>query len=175
MRRLPSATLIVVLLVALTAARQTPPPGDCDIRRWRDAFTNDAYAALTLILRGPTGPIPINMSLIVVRRAKARAGADPEVSMEFLTSAFAGRFDFTAPHVVLVLDRDLDSEIIEAAAVEPTADMFAVSRLIIRYDAARLRRLAKATTIDGRVLGVDFVLTTRQLRAIRDFVRSDAR
>lgn len=174
MRRLFPALLLMALALPLEAA-QTPPPADCEVRTWRDAFTRDTYTSLTLMLRGPKGPIPINMVLTVVHPARLRAGSGPAVRLEFLTSTFAGQFDFKAPQLVMVLDRDLPGESIEAYAVESTAAMFALASVTVPCDPTALRKLAAATTIDGRLMGVHFVLTARQLRAIQDLARRELR
>ena len=166
---------LAAAVIALPAAAQQGPPGDGDVRSWRDGVTNDRYVSLTLMLRNPKGPLPINLVLTIVELWRPKPGAGPEVRLEFLMPLLAGKLDFKPPHVTFVLDRNLPTEKIDAYAVEPTAAIEGVTQVSVQFDPARLQRLAKATTIDGKMFGVEFVLMARQLRSIQDFTRSELR
>ena len=166
---------LATAVIAVPAAAQQGPPGDGDVRSWRDGITNDRYASLTLMLRNPKGPLPINLVLTIMEPWRPKPGATQEIKLEFLMPLLAGTLDFKPPHVTFVVDRNQATERIEAFSVEPTAAMEGVDHVIVQFDAARLQRFAKASTIDGKLLGVEFVLMARQLRSIQDFARSELR
>jgi len=167
--------IVLALVVALSqpvADDQQGPPGDCEIRTWRDAFNNDAYASLTLMLRGPKGPLPINLVVTAVRLARTARTRPPAVTLDFTMPLFAGQFDLRPPHVQFVVDRKLEGEVSMTGSIEPSAVVQNVTQVTIPFEQASLGRLARATTIDGRLLGVDFVLAEKQVRAIKDFYRT---
>ena len=167
--------IVVALVLALSQPAgdgQQGPPGDCEVRTWRDGFTNDAHASLTLMLRGPKGPLPINLVVTTIRRARPSRTAQPTVTLDFLMPLFAGHADFKPPHVQLLVDRKLEGETTLTGSIEPTAVIENVTHVRMAFEQASLGRLARATTIDGRLFGVDFVLTVRQVRAIKDYYRT---
>ena len=41
----------------------------------------------------------------------------------------------------------------------------------VPFDTGRLKSLASATNVSGRVFGVDFVLTARQVSALKEFAK----
>jgi hypothetical protein len=124
------------------------------------------------MLRGPKGPLPINLAVTVVIPARTVRTKQPKVTLDFLMPLFAGRADFKPPHVQIVVDRKLEGETTLAGSVEPSAVITNVSHVTMPFEQASLGRLARATTIDGRLFGVDFVLTEKQVRAIKDFYRT---
>ena len=81
---------------------------------------------------------------------------------------FVGELDTKTPHVVFMLDRS-------SRAVEANVDASTVlpGRKFIQvpFDAGRMQTLAAASTVSGRAFGIDFVLTARQMSAIREFAR----
>lgn len=174
MTNLLSATL-AALLAALPIVALQRPPGDCEVRTWKDSFTNDTLTALTLMLKGPRGPLPINLSITTRRKLRMKAGEPIEVRLEFYMPLFVGSLDLKPPHVLFVFDEGTEDEITYSASVEPTAPIHAVSRLGIASDIATLAQFGKAATIDGRLFGVEFSLTGQQIRAVSDFARRELR
>ena len=82
-----------------------------------------------------------------------------------------------APHLRFLFDKATKPESSYTASVEPPAAMSAVTHLALSEEAttAVLVRLVTSTAVEGRLIGVDFVITARQLRAITDFARQELR
>jgi len=148
---------------------QTGPPGDGEVRTWRDSFTNDTITTLTLMLTGPKGPLPINMAVRTVRPAQAAAGSPVQIRLDFDLSLFVGIPDYRSPHLVFTLGRGTKDEKTSAHDANPRLVVRTAKQVTVPFDAAALSRLAGATTVDGRILGLEFELTPKQRRAIKDF------
>ena len=172
--KLPLALLLATLSQPLAEA-QKPPPGDCEVRTWRDGFTNDRHTSLTLMLRGPKGQLPVNLVVTVIHPSRAPRGKPADVRLDFTMPLFVGQFDFKRPNLKFVVDRGLDTQKVEEANIEGTGALPPIDQIIVPYDLASLKTLAGASSLDGRLLGIDFVLTPRQVRAIQDFYRSESR
>lgn len=166
-RALAFVALLAGLAVPLPADQQGPP-GDREVRTSRDAATNDELTTLTLVLTGPKGPVPVNMTIVKRRPAGAAASA-PDIRLQFDFPLFVGQPDYGQPHVVLTLDKGTKDEATARYNADPGTVVRGAVQLTVRYSAGALARLAKATRVDGRFLGVEFVLTAQQLRAIRAF------
>jgi hypothetical protein len=152
------------------------PPGDGEVRTHKDAFNNDTVTTLTLMLRGPKGPLPINLLFTTRHAARAKTGAPPTVHLDFNMPLLAGTLDYKPPHILFLLDKKKENERTFTASVEATAAMpNGVTAVGLPMDVARLTRFAEATAIEGRVFGVVFELTPKQLRAIADFARKELR
>jgi hypothetical protein len=151
------------------AAFQQGPPGDLEVRTSRDPLTNDTLTTLTLMLKGPKGPLPVNVAIVKRRPAQAEAGSPTDVRLQFDFPLFVGQPDYGRPHVVLTLDKGARNEETGSYNAEPAAIIPGETQIRVRYSASALGRLAKAARVEGRVLGVEFVLTPEQLRAIRNF------
>ena len=156
-------------LVVPSRAVQQGPPGDCEVRTSRDPATNDTLTTLTLVLKGPKGPIAVNMTIVKRRPAGAAAAAATDILLQFDFPLFVGQPDYGQPHVVLTLDKGTRDEATARYNADPGTVVRGAVQLTVRYSAGALARLARATRVDGRFLGVEFVLTAPQLRAIRTF------
>jgi len=163
-----------IIVGSLMGALQFPP-GDCEVRTNRDAATNDRLSTLTLMLKGPKGPLPINLSITTRYTARGMGRGSPEVRLDFDLPLFVGSLDYKPPHALLVFDKATTDEGSFTASVEPTAYMPGVSHFRISADASVLARFEKATTIEGRLFGVDFVLTPKQVQAVNAFARQELR
>jgi hypothetical protein len=172
--RLAPALLLVTLTQPLADAQQAPP-GDCEVRTWRDGFTNDRHTSLTLMLRGPKGQLPVNLVVTAIHQSRAPRGKPADVRLDFTMPLFVGQVDFKRPNLKFTVDRGLDTQRFEEASLEGTGALPSIDHVILPYDLASLKTLAGASTIDGRLFGIDFVLTARQVRAIQDFYRSESR
>ena len=169
-----SRLLLTALLVALasphTLGGRQAPPGDGDVRSYRETGTDDTLTTLTLMLKGPKGPVPINWSITTRKRVRASPGEPLGVKFDFDMPLFTGVLDKTAPHLVLVLDKELKTEWLYKDSIESAALMLdEATHFTLPFDMPTLGRFAEATTIEGKVFGVEFALTPSQLRAIRDF------
>lgn len=155
----------------LAVVRQAPP-GDCEVRVTRDSFTNDTITTLTLMLQAPKGkPLPVSLVLTAVRRYRAKASDPLAMHMDFYLPLYVGRLEPKPPHLVFVLDRNTKDEHTDSFSVPPSVPIGpgGVDYVSLPFDAAALARLAKAGTIDGRVLGIVFELTAKQVTAIHGF------
>jgi hypothetical protein len=167
-RALAFLVLLVGLAVPLGAVQQGPP-GDCEVRTSRDPATNEALTTLTLVLRGPKGPVPVNMTVVKRRPAGAAAAAATDIRLQFDFPLLVGQPDYGQPHVVLTLDKGTRDEDASRYNADPGTVVRGAVQLTVRYSAGALARLARAARVDGRFLGVEFVLTAQQLRAIKTF------
>ena len=169
-----SRLMLTALLVALAAAPalgvRQGPPGDGDIRTTRETGTDDTLTTLTLMLKGPSGPLPINMSITSRRKVRASPGEPLGITLDFDMPLFTGIRDKQAPHLVVVLDKDLKTESFYEGSIE---SKFLIpdeaTHFTLPFGLPPLLRFAEATTLEGKIFGVDFVLTPQQLRAIKDF------
>ena len=50
-----------------------------------------------------------------------------------------------------------------------THDQSQVFSVTLKSSVAHLETMAKATTMNGRIFGIDFTLTSRQIQAIKSF------
>lgn len=166
---------LVWVLVAASITTTTPaddaqlgPPGDCEVRTTRDTFTNDTLTTLTLLLEGTQGRLPVNLAITRIRRAQAPASSS-SLRLTFDMRLFVGLPDYEKPHLRLAINRGAKDGKVETYSSDPGTVLRAADHLVVRIDAAALARLGRAATVHGRVLGVEFVLTPKQIRAIREF------
>ena len=160
---LPTAVALVLAIAPLSGL-QSGPPGDGDIRTTRDPSTNESVTTLTLMLSGPKGSLPVNLGFAGVRAAGASAVS--KIRIDVNMGLFVGELDTKTPHVVFMLDRS--SRTVEAS-VDASTVLPGRKFIQVPFDAGRLRSLASAANVSGRVFGVDFVLTARQITAIKEF------
>lgn len=162
------AGLLVGSVVAAVSGDQAPP-ADGEVRIIRDSFTNDTITTLTLMLQGPKAkPLPINMVMTVVRRARARVADPLAMRLDLFMPRYVGPLDSNPPHVVFVLDRGTKDEQSVAFSVDSTVPIIGtIDSVSVPFDAGALARLGKATTINGRLFGIAFELTAKQLTAVR--------
>src|SRR5262245_13976993 len=78
-RHLPAILMLWVTTVAWPAAQA--PPGDGEIQVIRDRATEDTVTTLTLILRGPKGPLPVSLVLTTTRKRSTKPGSLDELGM----------------------------------------------------------------------------------------------
>lgn len=163
-RKALSTVVALVLAVIPLAGVQSGPPGDGEIRTARDPSTNESVTTLTLMLSGPKGSLPVNLGFAVVRAAGASAAS--KVRIDVNMGLFVGELDTKTPHVVFMLDRSSKTveANVDAATVLPGRKFIQVP-----FDAGRLKSLASATNVAGRVFGVEFVFTPKQISAIKQF------
>jgi hypothetical protein len=167
-RALAFVTMLAGFAGPLTGGQQGPP-GDLEVRTSRDPLTNDTLTTLTLMLKGPKGPLPVNMVVVKRRPAQAEAASPTDVRLQFDFPLLVGQPDYGRPHVVLTLDKGAGNEQTGSYNAEPAAIIPGETQIGVRYSTSALERLGKATRVEGRVLGVEFVLTPAQLRAISNF------
>ena len=142
---------------------------DGEVRTGRDPVTGDTLTTLTLILSSPKGTLPITMGLTKVSRAKPATTAAGDMRIDVDMRLFVGVPDYRDPQLQMTLDRGTKRQRDEDHSVEPGINMRATNQVSIMFTSAALGRLAAATTIDGRLFGVEFTITPRQLRAIQQF------
>jgi hypothetical protein len=164
------AILIAGLLAGGVPGSTQTPPGDGDVRTWMDFNKTTTFSSLTLLLRGSKGPLPISLVITTTQRKQAKAGTPFDVSLEFVMPRYVGALDPKRPHVVFVRDRGLEAEKTVALNVGP-GSVVGVDKVIVPGDQSTLEWLGSAETIDGRLLGVEFVLSAKQVRAIQDFAK----
>ena len=170
MSRLVLTALLVTLATAPAIGVRQGPPGDGDVRTTRETGTDDTLTTLTLMLKGPKGPLPINLSITTRRKVRASPGEPLGVKLDFDMPLFTGVLDRKTPHLVAVIDKDLKTEWTYKDSIESAALMLdEATHYTLPFDMVNLAKFADATTIEGRVFGVDFVLTPSQLQAIKDF------
>ena len=161
------ALVLAMLVFAPMVTAAQGPPADLEVRTTKDSITNDTLTTLTLMLAGPNGPLPINMAITSVHKAKAGAGA-VAYRLEFDMPLYTGALDYKAPQVVFDLGGgqrlsfDVDSRATPPAVTHISASPFS---------AGELSRMARAATIRGQLFGVEFVLTPAQVRAVKDFAQ----
>ena len=170
MSRLVLTALLITLATAPAIGVRQGPPGDGDVRSVRETGTDDTLTTLTLMLRAPSGPLPINLSITTRKKVRAAPGEPLGVKFDFDMPLFTGVLDKKAPHLVMVLDKELKTEWLYKDSIESAALMLDdATHYTLPFDMPTLGRFAEATTIEGKIFGVDFVLAPAQLRAIKDF------
>ena len=165
-RKVLSTVVVLALAIIPLSGAQSGPPGDGDIRTTRDPSTNESVTTLTLMLSGPTGALPVNLGFAVVRPAGASAASKMRIDVNM--GLFVGELDTKTPHVVFMLDRS--SRTVEAN-VDASTVLPGRKFIQVPFDTGRLKSLASATNVSGRVFGVDFVLTARQVSALKEFAK----
>ena len=162
---LPAAIALALAIVPLSGA-QSGPPGDGEIRATRDPSTRENLTTLTLMLNGPKGALPVNLVFTAIRGATA-SSAVSAVRIDVNMPLFVGELDTKTPHVDFVLDRSSHvTANVDASTVLPGRKFIQVP-----FDAARLKALASANSATGRAFGIDFVLTPKQMSALKEFAR----
>lgn len=164
-RKVLSAAVVLALAIVPLAGAQSGPPGDGEIRATRDPSTNQSLTTLTLMLSGPKGALPVNLVFTVVRDATASAVSAVRIDVNM--PLFVGELDTKTPHLEFVLDRSARV----AADVDASTVLPGRKFIQVPFDAARLKTLASAASVTGRAFGIDFVLTAKQMSAIKEFAR----
>ena len=165
-RILPVVAAFVFAAATSFVRAQTGPPGDGEIRTTKDPNSNGTVTTVTLVLSGPKGPVPANMAIASAQ--KATAAAVSTIRLEFNLSQFVGEIDTKTPHVQLELNR---SSRTVTADVDPTTFLPGRKFIQVPFDSARLQSLASATSVEGKAFGLEFVLTPKQLAAIKTFAQ----
>ena len=148
MSRLVLTALLVTLATAPAIGVRQGPPGDGDVRTVRETGTDDTLTTLTLMLKGPKGPLPINMSMTTRRRVRASPGEPLGITLDFDMPLFTGVRDKQAPHLVVVFDKNLKTESVYEGSIE---SKFLIpdeaTHFTLPFDMPALGRFAEATTI----------------------------
>ncbi len=165
-RKVLSTAVALALAIAWLSGAQSGPPADGEIRTTRDPSTNESVTTLTLMLSGPKGALPVNLGFAAVRGATASAVS--AVRIDLSMPLFVGELDTKTPHVQFMLDRSSRDV---TANVDPSTVLPGRKFIQVPFDAARMKTLASADTVSGRAFGIDFVLTARQMSAIKEFAR----
>lgn len=165
----------IVATLALTEPQRTAqvhlPPGDAEVRTWRDSFTGDRLSSLTLLLTGPKGPLSVSMVVVATQKAAAPAGSRT-LRLDIYMPLVVGTPDYSAPHLTVTLNKGTPAQTTERFRVEAATPLPPPTpRVTMIVSEAALARMARARTIDGRIFGFDFDLTPGQQRALRDFLR----
>lgn len=164
------AVLLAAAVVPATFARQQGPPGDREVRTTRDGYTNETITTLTLLLRGPKGPLPINLDFATVSPDRPKPGAPRDVRMNFhLNPMFVGELDSRHPHLALNLDEDTKDRTVLEFNLDDGQMVAPVLHISVGIDAAAFARIGRALAVRGRLFGMDFAWTTLQVRALREF------
>ena len=164
-RKVLPAVIALALAIVPVVGAQSGPPGDGEIRATRDPSTNESLTTLTLMLSGPKGALPVNLVFTVVRGATESAVSAVRIDVNM--PLFVGELDTKTPHLEFVLDRKARvTANVDASTVLPGRKFIQVP-----FDAARLKTLASAGSATGRAFGIDFVLTAKQMSAIKEFAR----
>ena len=163
-RILPVATTVIFAAAAAFVQAQSGPPGDGEIRTTKDPGTNGTITSVTLVLSGVKGPVPMNMAIASAQ--KAATSAVSTLRLEFNLSQFVGEIDTTTPHVEFNVDRGARTV---TANVDATTSLPGRKYIQVPFDASRLEALALAKSVQGKAFGVEFVLTPRQIAAIKEF------
>ena len=167
MRSWMAAAGVAGALAAVPAA-QVRPPANCEVRTFKDTFDNTTSRSLTLSLAGRTGPIPISTVLTSVHRT---LGGPPQIiRFDLDYTLYTGLPSFRLPHLVFTLDRDTKEQVEKTLRVNPHVALESTKRVSIPITMSELRAIALAKTVDGRLFGLEFELTSTQMGCIRDFV-----
>ena len=128
--------------------------------------TNESLTTLTLMLSGPKGALPVNLGFTAVRQATATRVSSLRINVDM--PLYVGEIDTKRPHVEFVLDKGARTVTanVDASTVLPGRKFIQVP-----FDASGLQALAMAETVTGRAFGFDFVLTPRQMDAIKTFAK----
>ena len=162
---LVAAAALVIAVVPLSGAQSTPP-GDGEIRLTRDPSTGENLTTLTLMLNGPKGALPVNLVFTAIRGGTASAVSAVRIDVNM--PLFVGELDTKTPHLEFVLDR---SKRTVTANVDASTVLPGRKFIQVPFDAARLKTLASAGSATGRAFGIDFVLTAKQMGAIKEFAQ----
>ena len=155
-------------LFAAAGAAQTRPPANCEVRTFKDTFDSTTSKSLTLALAGQRGPLPISTVLTAVQRP---IGGEPKVlRFDLDYTLYNGLPSFRLPHLEFTLDRDTKDQLERSFRVNPSVPMESTKRVSIPVTMNDLRAIARAKKVDGRLLGVDFILTPAQIGCLRSFV-----
>ena len=165
-RKVLLAVVALALVIVPPVGAQSGPPGDGEIRATRDPSTNESLTTLTLMLRGPKGALPVNLVFTAIRGATGSAVSAVRIDVNM--PLFVGELDTKTPHVTFVLDR---SSQVVTANVDASTVLPGRKFIQVPFDVARLKALAAASGVTGRAFGIDFVLTARQMSAIKEFAR----
>ena len=160
------AVFALALAIVPPAGAQSGPPGDGEIRAMRDPSTNESLTTLTLMLSGPKGALPVNLVFTAIRGATGSAVSAVRIDVNM--PLFVGELDTKTPHVKFVLDRSTQ---VVTANVDASTVLPGRKFIQVPFDVARLKALAAASGAAGRAFGIDFVLTARQMSAIKEFAR----
>jgi hypothetical protein len=164
-RKALSAVVALALAIVPLSGAQSGPPGDGEIRTTRDPSTNENLTTLTLMLSAPKGALPVNLVFTAIRGATSSAVSAVRIDVNM--PLFVGELDTKTPHLEFVLDRSAHvTANVDASTVLPGRKFIQVP-----FDAARLKALAAASGATGRAFGIDFVLTAKQMSAIKEFAR----
>ena len=166
--------VLACLLSGLAPGVVQAPPGDGEVRSWKDGITGDSHSSLTLLLRGPKGPLKINFVITTIHRAKARRDAPPDVTFVFYMPLYSGKLDYKAPQVTIVISRNQKGQVTSTANVDGRFGT-GLTSVTMPADVDELQRLAKAKAIDGHLFGIEYALTDRQLKAIEVFAERQVR
>jgi hypothetical protein len=169
---LRAAIAILALSVAAIAVPRAQGPGDGEVRTGKDPATGDTLTTLTLLLSNEKGPLSIRMGFTKIQRVKPATTAQGDMRIDVDMRLVVGIPDYRDPQLQMTLDRGTKKVREENHSVEPGVNMRAQNQLSIMFSSAALARLASATKIDGRLFGVEFTLTPRQLQAIQRFAGS---
>ena len=163
-RRISSAAVAIAMSVVVLSGAQSGPPGDGEIRTTRDSSTNETLTTLTLMLNGPKGALPVNLGFTAVRPATASSGSTLRINVDM--PLYVGEIDTKTPHLEFVLDKSA-----RTVTANVDASTFLPGRKYIQvpFDAGRLQTLASARSVTGRAFGLEFVLTAKQVAAIKEF------
>ena len=154
--------------LAAAPAAQVRPPANCEVRTFTDTFDNTTSKSLTLSLAGPTGAIPISTALTAVQQS---VGGPPRIiRFDLDYTLHTGLPSFRLPHLLFTLDRDTKDRVEKTLRVNPNVPLESTKRVSIPITISDLRAIARAKTVDGRLFGLDFVLTPTQRGCLRDFV-----
>jgi hypothetical protein len=165
-RKVLLAVVALALAIVPPVGAQSGPPGDGEIRATRDPSTNESLTTLTLMLRGPKGALPVNLVFTAIRGATGSAVSAVRIDVNM--PLFVGELDTKTPHVTFVLDR---SSQVVTANVDASTVLPGRKFIQVPFDVGRLKALAAASGVTGRAFGIDFVLTARQMSAIKEFAR----
>jgi hypothetical protein len=147
------------------------PPGDSEVRSYRDTVTGDTETTLTLILEDPKRkPLPINLVFTVVTKARAKTGEAPQVYLNFYMGRYVGRLEPKPPHLLFLLDPKTEDEAkLEASVTSKGPLIGRIETVQMPFDLKSLTALGRAKVITGHLFGIEFELTAKQVAALRDF------
>ena len=148
-------------------ARQPGPPGDREIRVSRDGTV--VVTTLTLMLRGPDGPLAINL-VLTGRREPSRAGEPTSYEIHFNLPLYVGPRAYERPHYQLSAMVAGTQQILVEGSVDPRLTINEVSVIQAPLEVVQLSQLVGASAASGQVFGVGFALTREQIDAVTTFV-----
>ena len=167
----PPVVIAAILALSVAVPAGARAQGDGEVRTAKDPTTGDTLSTLTLLLSNAKGPLSIRMGFTKIQRVKPVTTAQSDMRIDVDMRLVVGIPDYREPQLQMTLDRGTKKVREENHSVEPGVNMRAQNQLSIMFSSAALARLASATTIDGRLFGVEFTLTPSQLQAIQRFAR----